>query len=231
MEEDIFMRVQTFTIKVNNSTTISASFHGIYVGRQPELLTKIGKIFPELGMVAADCKQKKWIETIGNFDTTNVSQLTNRYFTVKIFFKIKSDFGKTPLPKPALRGLWSTMKEEVNAKVLFSPLGGIMNRIPSTALPFPQRKGTLFEIQYKVSWTNRSEDDHYIEWMRKLYKYMERDVSHSPRAAYVNYLDLDLGNAINRSASVEEARAWGERYFHHNYDRLVKAKTQVDRKN
>ncbi|GLJ35580.1 hypothetical protein SUGI_0715260 [Cryptomeria japonica] len=181
MEEDIFMRVQFFGIKVNNSTTIRASFHGIYLGRQPELLTKMGKVFPELGMVAADCKEMKWVETIGNFDSTNVSQLTNR--------------------------------------------------IPPTALPFPQRKGTLFDIQYKVTWTNRSEDDHYLEWMRKLYKYIEPYVSHSPRAAYVNYLDLDLGSAFNGSATVEEARAWGDKYFHHNYDRLVKAKTQVDPQN
>ncbi|GLJ58102.1 hypothetical protein SUGI_1508850 [Cryptomeria japonica] len=106
-----------------------------------------------------------------------------------------------------------------------------MNKIPSTALPFPQRKGTLFNIQYKVAWTNRSVDDRYIEWMRKLYKYMEPYVSHSPRAAYVNYLDLDLGSPFNGNASVEEVRAWGERYFHHNYDRLVKAKTQVYPKN
>ncbi|GLJ35579.1 hypothetical protein SUGI_0715250 [Cryptomeria japonica] len=228
MEEDIFMRVQFFGINVNNSTTIRASFHGIYLGRQTELVTKMGKIFPELGMVAAHCKEMKWIETIGNFDSINVSQMTNRYYTNKVFFKIKSDFGKKPLPKAALRGLWSIMEEEVSAYAIFSPLGGIMNMIPSTALPFPQRKGTLFDVQYKVTWTNKSEDDHYIEWMRKLHKYMKPYVSHSPRASYVNYLDLDLGSAFNGSASVEKARAWGDKYFHHNYNRLVRAKTQVD---
>ncbi|GLJ35583.1 hypothetical protein SUGI_0715350 [Cryptomeria japonica] len=67
----------------------------------------------------------------------------------------------------------------------------------------------------------------YTEWMRKVYKYMEPYASHSPRAAYVNYLDLDLGSAFNGSASVEEVRAWDNKYFHNNYERLVKAKTQV----
>ena len=231
MDEDIFMRVQYFGIEVNNSTTIRASFQGIYLGRQPELLKKMGKIFPELGMAASDCKEMKWVETIGNFDSTNVSQMTNGYYTNKVFFKIKSDFGKTPLPKPALTGLWSIMEEEVSAYAIFSPLGGIMNRIPATALPFPQRKGTLFDIQYKVTWTSKSDDDHYIEWMRKLYRYMKPFVSHSPRAAYVNYVDLDLVSAFNGTALVEQARAWGDKYLHRNYDRLVKAKTQVDPKN
>ncbi|KAH9294349.1 hypothetical protein KI387_040447, partial [Taxus chinensis] len=229
MEDDLFMRVQFFGIQVNNTSDgkdIRASFHGIYLGRKKDLMTKISKIFPELGMTADDCEEMKWIETIANFDNTNVTQLTNRFYTNQVYFKIKSDFGKSPLPKSALRELWTIMKEEVSAYAIFSPLGGVIDRIPSSATPFPQRAGTLFDIQYKVTWLERSKDDYYIEWMRKLYKYMEPYVSHSPRAAYVNYLDLDLGSAFNGSATVEEARAWGDKYFHGNFDRLVKAKTQ-----
>ncbi|MCE6983344.1 hypothetical protein EI534_39555 [Pseudomonas frederiksbergensis] len=45
--------------------------------------------------------------------------------------------------------------------------------------------------------------------------------------------DYLLRNASSRNSSssvdaVERARAWGEMYFLHNYDRLVKAKTQID---
>lgn len=61
--------------------------------------------------------------------------------------------------------------------------------------------------------------------MRDLYKYMEPSVTHSPRASYVNFLDLDLGTG---QGSVEEARIWGEKYFGANFDRLVDAKTKVD---
>ncbi|GLJ35520.1 hypothetical protein SUGI_1419690 [Cryptomeria japonica] len=47
-------------------------------------------------------------------------------------------------------------------------------------------------------------------------------------AVYVNYLDLDLDL---RRVSVEEARAWSDKYFDHNNERLVKAKSLVDPQN
>ncbi|GLJ36350.1 hypothetical protein SUGI_0729690 [Cryptomeria japonica] len=101
----------------------------------------------------------------------------------------------------------------------------LTNRKPSNATPFPHRAGTLFNIHYNISWSESCEDDYYLKWMRDLYQYMEPYVSHSPRAAYINFLDLDLGTSHD---SVEEARVWGEKYFGANFDRLVDAKTQVD---
>ncbi|KAE8797840.1 Reticuline oxidase [Hordeum vulgare] len=61
-------------------------------------------------------------------------------------------------------------------------------------------------------------------------------VSKDPRAAYVNYLDLDLGvNNWTRAAggsspqAVARARSsWGRAYFGKNFDRLVRAKMVVD---
>jgi hypothetical protein len=64
-------------------------------------------------------------------------------------------------------------------------------------------------------------------------------VPKNPRTAYINYMDLDLGtnNWSDRrpdstgqvpNPEVEAARAWGERYFLGNYDRLVRAKTTID---
>jgi FAD/FMN-containing dehydrogenase len=60
-------------------------------------------------------------------------------------------------------------------------------------------------------------------------------VTKNPRAAYVNYLDLDLGtngwmNATGGTSygSVGHAASWGERYFSMNFGRLVRAKTKVD---
>ena len=60
----------------------------------------------------------------------------------------------------------------------------------------------------------------------------------NPQTTYINYMDLDLGtnnwsddrqpdNKIP-NPEVEAARAWGERYFLGNYDRLVRAKTTID---
>lgn len=67
---------------------------------------------------------------------------------------------------------------------------------------------------------------------------MAPHVSKNPRAAYVNYLDLDLGTNNWRNAtdgtsnnSVIHAKSWGIRYFSKNFDRLVRAKTMIDPEN
>ncbi|KAM3251008.1 hypothetical protein T459_05154 [Capsicum annuum] len=68
----------------------------------------------------------------------------------------------------------------------------------------------------------------HLSWIRKLYGYMASYVSKSPRAAYFNYRDLDLGVNNKGNTSNAQARIWGEKYFKNNFDRLVKVKTKVD---
>lgn len=230
-EEDLFMRVQFFGINVEGGTKkdMNASFQGMYLGRKDQFMKIMNTTFPELKMAENESREMSWIEStsfIGG--TANVSELTNRYYSNKVHFKIKSDMGVTPLPISGLQGLFDILEEEVSAYAIFSPLGGIMNRIPSSAIPFPHRAGKIFDIQYKVVWKNSSDDEHYLNYMRKLYAYMAPYVSSNPRSAYANYLDLDLGSAVNGTATVQEAEAWGKLYFNDNFDRLVKAKTEID---
>ena len=103
-----------------------------------------------------------------------------------------------------------------------------MDQIPSSEIPFPHRAANLYLIQYQITWNDPSKDAKYIAWIRSLYEYMTPYVSNSPRTSYVNYLDLDLGVAANGTATVEEGRSWGEKYYVHNYDRLVKVKSTID---
>ncbi|GLJ58046.1 hypothetical protein SUGI_1409380 [Cryptomeria japonica] len=223
LEDNIFMQVK---VDFNERKVIRALFEGTYLGCQNELVHKIAQSFPELELESANCEEMSWIKTIAYFENNiPISELTNRYYYKKSYFKVKSDFANVPLPESALRELWSRMAKEPCVYTIFFPLGGEMDRILSDARPFPQRAGTLFSIHYNISWTESGEDDYYLKWMRDLYKYMEPYVSHCPRAAYVNFLDLDLGTGHD---SVEEARVWGEKYFGANFDRLVEAKTQVD---
>ncbi|KAF5944115.1 hypothetical protein HYC85_018192 [Camellia sinensis] len=61
-----------------------------------------------------------------------------------------------------------------------------------------------------------------------LHTYMTRFVSKSPREAYFNYRDLDLGINHNGHDSYLEGAAYGVKYFKHNFKRLVHIKTKID---
>ncbi|KAI5332069.1 hypothetical protein L3X38_022197 [Prunus dulcis] len=56
-------------------------------------------------------------------------------------------------------------------------------------------------------------------------------VSKSPRAAYLNYRDLDLGRNKDADTSYAEASIWGLKYFKNNFRGLVHVKTLVDPSN
>ena len=54
---------------------------------------------------------------------------------------------------------------------------------------------------------------------------MEPYVSNSPRAAYLNYRDLDLGvNNKGNYTSYAQARIWGVKYFKNNFDYWSKSR-------
>ena len=114
-----------------------------------------------------------------------------------------------------------------------------MQNISSDYIPFPHRRGNLFSIQYVVTWKeeDNNKSSKYIDWIRGFYNSMAPFVSSGPRAAFVNYMDFDLGvmklvsTCVQPEDAVEIARLWGEKYFLKNYDRLVRAKTLIDPNN
>ena len=68
-----------------------------------------------------------------------------------------------------------------------------------------------------------------MSWIRRLYSYMAPYVSKSPRAAYLNYRDLDIGTNNNKgNTSYAQASIWGVKYFKNNFNRLVQVKASVD---
>ncbi|MBA0576097.1 hypothetical protein Golob_027739 [Gossypium lobatum] len=155
----------------------------------------------------------------------------------KTFFKAKSDFVKQPIPEPAFEGLWSKFYEDEakSASMLFVGFGGKMDEILETEYPYPHRAGNLYTILYTVDWEEKENinSEKFMSWMRRVYNYMTPYVSKSPREAYINYRDLDIGtNKINNSKrSYAKARVWGVKYFKNNFNRLVKVKTIVDPQN
>ncbi|NP_001313194.1 berberine bridge enzyme-like C-1 precursor [Nicotiana tabacum] len=261
LADDFTLGVQMIPIdlpadmKYGNPTPIEIcpQFNGLYLGPKTEAVSILNEAFPELNVKNDDAKEMTWIESalffsdldniFGN-SSDDISHLKERYLGVKICFKGKSDYVKTPFSMDGIMTALVEHEKNPNAFLVFDPYGGAMDKISAQAIAFPHRKGNLFAIQYYAQWNEEDDakSNEHIEWIRGFYNKMAPFVSSSPRGAYVNYLDMDLGmnmdddyllrNASSRYSSsvdaVERARAWGEKYFLNNYDRLVKAKTKID---
>lgn len=212
---------------------VTINFQGTYLGPTRNVLSKLESVFPELHIMAQDCKEMSWIETmldVSGIQSGRVSDLGNRYFGNKIYFKGKYDYLRTHIPVNGIMTMLDILEKQPKGFVYFEPLGGFMNEIANDSIPFPHRNGTIFGILYEVHWNeeDNGKSKEYIEWVREIYDTMTPFVP-SPRASYVNVIDLDLGiSSGSNDDEVEMARVWGEKYFSHNYDRLVRAKTQID---
>ncbi|XVF04142.1 hypothetical protein REPUB_Repub05bG0056500 [Reevesia pubescens] len=226
------------TLRRLNSSVV-ASFSSFFLGGIDDLVPIIQDRLPELGLVREDCIEMSWIESIlyfGQIQNESLEILLDREFQTPVsapYFKAKSDYVKEPIPELAWRGLWSRLSEEEaeDSSVTFIAFGGIMNEIPEDAVPYPHRAGNLLDILYNVGWQEQDNinSKRYLSFTRRLYSYMSPYVSKSPREAYVNYRDLDIGtNNIKGNTSYAQASIWGRKYFKNNFDRLVRVKTMVD---
>ncbi|XWS35211.1 hypothetical protein CRYUN_Cryun21dG0106600 [Craigia yunnanensis] len=231
--------------RVNSSKdgkrTILASFHSSFLGGIDELVPLMHERFPELGLVREDCTEMSWIESIlymGQLPNETLNILLDRTYQSPLLspsFKSKSDYVRKPIPEIGFQGIWSSLFEEggASASISFIAYGGIMDEIPETATPFPHRAGNLYKIVYNAGWQEEDNiiSERYISWIRRLYSYMGSFVSKSPRQAYINYRDLDIGINNEGYTSLAQASVWGRKYFMNNFDRLVRVKTNVDPEN
>ncbi|XVF28979.1 hypothetical protein REPUB_Repub15cG0080000 [Reevesia pubescens] len=241
---DNFYAGVTFT-RMNSSEdgklTILASFHSTFLGTIDELIPLMQEGFPELGLVREDCVEMSWIESIlymGQFPNDTLDILLDRTYQSPLLspsFKSKSDYVRKPIPEIAFEGLWSKLFEEEakSASISFIAYGGKMDEIPETATPFPHRAGNLYKIVYSVGWQEEDNirSQRYISWITRLYSYMGSFVSKSPRQAYINYRDLDIGMNNKGKTSYAQASVWGRKYFMNNFDKLVYVKTMIDPEN
>lgn len=234
LPEDLLVRI--FLEGKEKESTILAKFNSVFLGTKQHLIKIMNEKFPELGLQQSDCYEMTWINSTV-FDKNKaqpLEKLLSRVDPYKTNYKGKSDFVTTPIPESGLEGLWKLLIENPSMLVIFDPFGGKFDEIAESELPFPHRKGNLFNIQYLNKWkvNNASEIDSHVQRARDIYKYMEPYVSHSPRSAYINYKDFDLGiNRPDGKTSYSEALVWGEKYFKGNFERLARVKSQVDPEN
>ncbi|KAK0579489.1 hypothetical protein LWI29_027055 [Acer saccharum] len=240
VHEDLMIRI--FLRSVNSSTqqgqrTMRALFESTFLGGVDQLLPLMQKSLPDLGLVKEDCIEMSWIDSILYFagfrNGESMDVLLNRTHTTRSFFKAKSDYLKEPIPETALEGIYERLHEEEAeaAEIILSPYGGKMSEISESEIPFPHR-GNLYQIYHAVYWDEEGNEiaQKHINWIRRLYSFVAPYVSKNPRAAYVNYRDLDIGTNNNKGSytSFKQASIWGVKYFKNNFNRLVHVKTKVD---
>ncbi|XP_077253432.1 tetrahydroberberine oxidase-like [Tasmannia lanceolata] len=237
LNENLFIRIimQVLDGVKKGERTIQASFNSLFLGGAEKLHQVMENSFPELGLEPKDCVEMSWIESVLYFagypNGVSVDVLMGRNPPYKKSpFKAKSDFVKEPISEKELEGIWDMLFEEDIGLLIMDPLGGRMSEISESEIAFPHRKGNLYEVQYLVKWEEGGGEvsRRHIDWIRRLYKYMGPYVSHSPRTAYINYRDLDLGKNEGVNTSYSRARVWGRKYFKTNFWRLALVKGEVD---
>ncbi|KAH7837885.1 hypothetical protein Vadar_019240 [Vaccinium darrowii] len=225
LPEDIFIRLQ-FQYRGAPVNKFKVAFIAQYLGKIETLIPMMNQQFPELCLKATDCVETSWVETTllwQDMDPkkTNLTELLNRN-TYPAFgpspFKVKSDYVKTSIPKLALEELWKKANQTRNLVMQWSPYGGKMSQIPESDTPFPHRAGYKFKIQY---WYYVSET---LVELQKVYDFMATYASQSPREAFLNYRDLDVGTNGNGC----DPSVFGAKYFKGNFERLRKVKTEFD---
>ncbi|BFG18430.1 hypothetical protein CerSpe_047040 [Prunus speciosa] len=232
-DDGLFMRM----LLQPGSNTVKATIIAEFLGNADQLVSLLGKQFPELGLKKEDCKEMSWIESVlwwDNYDNgTSPNVLLDRNPDHANFLKRKSDYVQTPISKSRLELLWKKMIEIGKIGLVFNPYGGMMSRIPASATPFPHRAGNLFKVQYSVSWgeAGAEAEKNYTTDTRRLFRFMTPFVSKNPRRAFLNYRDLDIGVNKFGNRSYEQGKVYGLKYFKDNFVRLVKVKAAVDPEN
>ncbi|KAI4299285.1 hypothetical protein L6164_032759 [Bauhinia variegata] len=239
LHEDLFIRVMPEVVNGSKEgkKTIQVSFIGQFLGEIDRLLPLVNKSFPELGLQRSDCTEIPWVNSTVFWADYSIETPINILLSRKlsqIFLKSKSDYVKKPIPKAAMEKIWDFMVKGENVWMQWNPYGGRMHEISPSATPFPHRAGNLFLIQYYTFWEEEGIEatNHYVNFSRSFYEFMTPYVSRSPREAFLDYRDLDIGTNPSNSTNLHIARrTYGSKYYKDNFERLVHAKTLIDPEN
>ncbi|BBH01179.1 hypothetical protein Prudu_011363 [Prunus dulcis] len=120
-----------------------------------------------------------------------------------------------PISKQGIESIWQILLGIEKVWMQWNPYGGRMSEISESETPFPHRAGNIFAIQYWLFWVEQGADttNKYIDLSRKLYEGMTPFVSKSPREAFQNYRDLDIGANLDNQTRFETAKVYGSKYF------------------
>ncbi|OEL32372.1 Inactive tetrahydrocannabinolic acid synthase [Dichanthelium oligosanthes] len=210
-----------------------ARFQSLYLGTCDQLLPVMSSRFPELGMTRADCREMTWLQSTLyiNSDSTNqpLEVLLNRNTSLSTFTKNKSDYVKQAITKDSWQKIFPWFNGPNAGLIILEPHGGQVSRIADGDTPYPHRSGVLYNIQHIAFWSG--DGTAATTWISSFYNFMGQYVTKSPRAAYVNYRDLDIGQnaVVGGVSSYDSGKVWGEKYFGAaNFKRLAITKGKTD---
>ncbi|CAA0823767.1 FAD-binding Berberine family protein [Striga hermonthica] len=237
---------------------VQVTYNGLFLGPAERFVHLVNRTFPEFNFTVGDCLNRpennnngcpnrpcvkkecfkvSWIQSVLYFSGKKPDDppeiLLQKKANMFNFHKGTSDFLKAPVPAEGWRMVHDAMLREEQPMIIIDPLGGKMDRISEDKTPFPHRKGNLFNVQYLTYWwvnNNESEANKHLKWMRDLREKTKPYVAKSPRTAYINYKDLDLGSN-DANFSYSQGKVWGEKYFKDNFERLARVKGKVDPSN
>lgn len=210
-------------------------FKSLFLGNCSGMITQMGIHLPELDIKPSDCREMNWIQSMlyfyGYTNGQPAEVFLDRTLQPKEYYKIKLDYLTSPIPATGLSMLFNKIVEEQGGSINIDPQGGRMSEIPESDTPYAHRRGYLYNFQYYVKWggdKNVSYEEKHLGWVRGVHELMTPYVSNRPRAAYINFRDLDLGQNVEGNTSYEEAKVWGRKYFRGNFRRLAMVKAEVD---
>jgi hypothetical protein len=131
-------------------------------------------------------------------------------------FKVHSNFIKKPMSAAgaslAVNKIANATSQGIGGWMQLHAYGGMLNRIKAADSAFPHRS-TLSSVQWYVSWGDARQAQSCTAWLKDLWTSMQ---PHVDSAAYINYIDKDLGSASTSA------------YYGSNAARLAAVKRKYD---
>ncbi|XP_039043993.1 berberine bridge enzyme-like 17 [Hibiscus syriacus] len=240
LPKDLFISLQFEPINNGgNNKTVRVSFIGHFLGQTEGLIRLMNANLPELGLQRSDCLETSWVKSTvywaGFANGTSIDVLLNSVPANTMLYKTKSDYYKAVIPEHGLETLWEVLMDIGNVIVIMNPYGGRMDEISESETAFAHRGGNFFMAQYTVHWSESdggiSAEGRYVDLSRRFFRTMAPYASSNPRAALVNYRDLDIGSNESGETDLEVAKGYGAKYFKNNFMRLAGAKAMIDPEN
>jgi hypothetical protein len=129
----------------------------------------------------------------------------------------------------AYQHLTSSDYRNPKATLLLNGSGGRTQLAAPTDTAIAQRDSVLKTI-YQTCWTNPTEDDTHLRWIRQFYRDMYASTGGVPVSdertdgSYINYPDVDLADPEWNTSGVP----WHTLYYKQNYQRLQRVKARWD---